>query len=61
MNGLLYYPIANLFKYLFSLPVSPGVINAIWVPVLCFPLHYSVVTHGKGIRIASVCVCGGSV
>ncbi len=47
MHGLLYYPFANLFKYLFSFPVSRCDLFANWVPVLCFPLNISVVTPFK--------------
>ena len=47
MSELLYYPVANLFKYLFSIAVSRGEFVAKWVPVFCFPLYYSVVTPSK--------------
>lgn len=55
MHGLLYYPVANLFKDLFSLPVSLGENFATWVPVLCFPLHNIVVTSAKRFKMHLDC------
>lgn len=57
MNGLLYYPIANLFKHLFFFPVTWDDFFVIWVPVLCFPPYNSVVTPAKGIRMPMGCSC----
>lgn len=51
MHGLLYYPLANLFKHLFVFPVSRDEIFVNWVPVLCFPLYNCVVTAAKRFRI----------
>jgi hypothetical protein len=51
MNGLLYYPLANLFKHLFFFPVSLDEIFVNWVPVLCFPLYNCVVTPAKRFRM----------
>ena len=51
MDGLLYYPLANLFKHLFIFPVSRDENFVYWVPVLCFPLYNCVVTPAKRFRM----------
>jgi hypothetical protein len=58
MNGLLYYPVANLFKYLFFFSASHGGIFPQRVPVFLWnPLDCVVATLPGRIRMRSGVAC----